>query len=128
MTPFDHPYANGSDSIYDYHMSVRNAFATSSALASQVNGLPGSGSKTITGHSLACGLIGAAISDQGMNVAHACFVDAALPREVFDGRVGSGSQLNRPIRGGQSARMLLFPLKRPCAGLPFSLRLPRLAN
>lgn len=91
---FGDPYANGSDSIYDYHMSVRNAFATSSALASQVNNLPGSGSKTITGHSLACGLIGAAISDQSMNVAHACFVDAALPREVFDGRVGSGSELN----------------------------------
>jgi hypothetical protein len=90
---FGDPYANGSDGVYDYHLAVRNAFATAPALASAVNNLTGTGSKTIGGHSLACGLISAALSDHGMNVAHATLIDAAIAREVFDGRAGSGNQL-----------------------------------
>ena len=91
---FGDPYANGSDGVYDYHLAVRNAFATAPALASAVNGLSGTGSKTIAGHSLACGLISAALSDHSMNVAHATLIDAAIAREVFDGRVGSGDRLS----------------------------------
>ncbi len=90
---FGDPYANSSDGIYDYHLAVRNAFATAPALASTVDKLSGD-IKTIAGHSLACGLISAALADQGMNVTHALLIDAAIPREVFDGRVGSGSQLS----------------------------------
>ena len=97
---FGDPYANGSDGVYDYHLAVRNAFATAPALASAVNGLSGTGSKTIAGHSLACGLISSALSDHGMNVAHAALIDAAIAREVFDGRVGSGDQL-----GGEESGM-----------------------
>ena len=76
------PYTN-SEGVYDYHMAVRNAFATAPSLASFVNGL--SGNKTIAGHSLGCGLIASAIADQGMNINNACLVDAAFAQECFDG-------------------------------------------
>jgi hypothetical protein len=76
------PYTN-SEGVYDYHMAVRNAFATAPSLASFVNGL--SGAKTIAGHSLGCGLIASAIADQGMNVNNACLMDAAIALECFDG-------------------------------------------
>jgi hypothetical protein len=88
---FGDPYATGLESVYDYHMSVRNAFATASKLRDRVNALPGR--KTITGHSLGCGLIAAAIADYGMTVDHTCFVDAALPREAFDDR-SAGDETN----------------------------------
>ena len=76
------PYTN-SEGVYDYHMAVRNAFATAPVLASFVNGL--GGNTTIAGHSLGCGLIASAIADQGMNVNNACLMDAAFAQECFDG-------------------------------------------
>jgi hypothetical protein len=79
---FGDPYTD-ADVVYNYHEAVRNAFATAPALARQINGL--SGSKTIAGHSLGCGVIAAAITDCGLSVANACFIDAALARECFDG-------------------------------------------
>ncbi len=84
------PYSNDSESVYDYHMSVRNSFVVAPKLAEKINGL--SGSKTIAGHSLACGAIAAAITDYGLSVNHVCFVDAAIAREAFDGRAGSDEE------------------------------------
>lgn len=88
---FGDPYANSTEQIYDYHLSVRNAFATASKLKDKVNAL--TGSKTIAGHSLGCGVIAAAIADYGMTVNHTCFVDAAIAREAFDGR-SAGDETN----------------------------------
>ena len=79
---FGDPYTN-NEGVFDYHMAVRNAFATAPSLASFVNGL--SGNKTIAGHSLSCGLIASAIADSGMNVNNACLMDAAFAQECFDG-------------------------------------------
>ena len=75
------PHTN-EESIYDYHMAVRNAFTTAAALASFVNNL--SGAKTIAGHSLSCCVIASAIADQGMQVDNACLMDAAFAQECFD--------------------------------------------
>ena len=81
-------YGNPDDALgplpADYHLSVRNAMVTAPVLAQEINAL--SGTKTIFAHSLGCGLISSAITDYGMNVSKACFVDAALARECYDGR------------------------------------------
>jgi hypothetical protein len=90
---FGDPYTN-SEGVYDYHMAVRNAFATSPALASFVNGL--SGSKTIAGHSLGCGEIVAAIADSGMTVNNACLMDAAFAQECFDDGVDENLTAMQP--------------------------------
>jgi hypothetical protein len=67
---------------------VRNAMSTAPVLAQEINALPGSAdTKTLFAHSLGCGLISSAIADQGMNIGRVSFVDAALARECFDGRV-----------------------------------------
>ena len=74
---------HSGDMFYDYHAAVRNAFTTATPLAQWISAL--SGAKTIAGHSLGCGLIAFAISDHGLSVKHACFLDAALAAECFDG-------------------------------------------
>ena len=96
--PFDvswygDPYLN-NEGVYDYHMAVRNAFATAPSLASFVNGL--SGNKTIAGHSLGCGLIASAIADAGMNVNNACLMDAAFAQECFDGNANDNLTAMQP--------------------------------
>ncbi len=90
---FGDPYTNG-EGVYDYHMAVRNAFATAPSLASFVNGL--SGNKTIAGHSLSCGLIASAIADYGMNINNACLMDAAFAQECFDGDADDNLTAMRP--------------------------------
>jgi hypothetical protein len=87
------PYLN-NEGVYDYHMAVRNAFATAPSLASFVNGL--SGNKTIAGHSLGCGLIASAIADAGMNVNNACLMDAAFAQECFDGNANDNLTAMQP--------------------------------
>jgi hypothetical protein len=81
-------FGNPDDAILglpaDYHLSVRNAMTTAPILAQEINAL--SGSKTVVAHSLGCGVVASAIADHGMNVSKACFVDAALAKECFDGR------------------------------------------
>jgi hypothetical protein len=73
--------------ISDYHLSVRNAMVTAPVLAQEINGLPGGAeAKTLFAHSLGCGVLSSAIADHGMTVGRACFVDAAVARECFDGR------------------------------------------
>ncbi len=91
---FGDPYTDNNDLIYDYHEAVRNAFATAPSLASFVNGL--SGSKTIAGHSLSCGLIASAIADSGMNVNNACLMDAAFAQECFDGDADDNPTAMKP--------------------------------
>jgi hypothetical protein len=91
---FGDPYQDSSEEVYDYHLAVRNAFGSADELAAAVNGLPGSGSIAIAGHSLACGLIAAAVEDHAMDVNRVIFIDAAIARETFDGRVGSGAGLS----------------------------------
>ena len=87
------PFTDG-EGVYDYHMAVRNAFGTAPALASFVNGL--SGSKTIAGHSLGCGLIAAAMADHGMTVNNACLFDSAFAQECFDGDADDNLTAMRP--------------------------------
>jgi hypothetical protein len=71
----------------DYHLSMRNAMVTAPVLAQEINALPGAAAtKTMFAHSLGCGVISSAIADHGMTVGRACFLDAALARECFDGR------------------------------------------
>jgi hypothetical protein len=85
---FGDPYTDG-DLVYNYHASVRNAFTTAPVLAQQINALSG-GTKTVAGHSLACGIIASALTDdpdptKRLAVNQVCFIDAALARECFDG-------------------------------------------
>jgi hypothetical protein len=60
-----------------------NAFSTAPTLAAQLNTL--AGAKTIVGHSLGCELTAFALNDFGLQVNHACLVDAAFAQECFDG-------------------------------------------
>jgi len=87
------PYTN-SESVYDYHLAVQNAFITAPSLATFVNSL--SGQKTIAGHSLGCGLISSAIADQSMQVSNACLIDAAIPMECFDGSLDDNTLAMAP--------------------------------
>lgn len=84
---FGNPDDAFNDLPADYHLSFRNAMVTAPVLAQEINAIPGSaGTKTMFAHSLGCGIISSAIADHGMNIGKACFVDAALALECFDGR------------------------------------------
>ena len=90
---FGDPFTN-NEGVFDYHMAVRNAFATAPLLASFVNSL--GGNKTIAGHSLGNGVIVSAIADYGMIVNNACLVDAAFAQECFDGDADDNVNAMRP--------------------------------
>lgn len=76
-------FDDGSDLVYNYHSSVRNAFASAGPLANRINAL--SGTKTIAGHSAAAMLISSAVADHGLNASNTCLLNAAMGRECYDG-------------------------------------------
>jgi hypothetical protein len=84
----------GGDSP-DYWANVINAFKTSQALATSVNGLPGS-SKVIAAHSLGNMLVSYAIQKQGMNVSSYFLLDAAVAMEAYDSSVIDRTDMGNP--------------------------------
>jgi hypothetical protein len=66
----------------DYWRNVYNAFSTSHALATLVNGLSGGG-KVVAGHSLGNMIMGSAICDKGLNAEKYFLLNAAVPREAY---------------------------------------------
>jgi len=66
----------------DYWRNVYNAFSSSHALATLVNGLSGGG-KVVAGHSLGNMIMGSAICDKGLNVEKYFLLNAAVPREAY---------------------------------------------
>lgn len=87
-------YYSAEYGIADYYLAVMNAFATAPVLATKLNAL--SGSKTIVGHSLGCELTAFALNDFGLQVNHACLVDAAVAQECFDGDADDNLTAMRP--------------------------------
>jgi hypothetical protein len=69
----------------DYWRNVYNAFASSHALATRINGLTGSSkSKTIiAGHSLGNMLVSSAICDYGLKAGQYFMFNSAVPREAY---------------------------------------------
>ena len=66
----------------DYWRNVYNAFSSSQALATLVNGLSGGG-KVVAGHSLGNMIMGSAICDKGLNAENYFMLNAAVPREAY---------------------------------------------
>ncbi len=80
---FGDPRGKDGDYLADYHWAVMNAFATATKFAEKIGAL--AGPKTIVAHSLGCGVVASAIADHDLKADHACFLDAALAAECFDG-------------------------------------------
>jgi len=68
--------------VPDYWRNVYNAFSSSHALATLVNGLSGGG-KVVAGHSLGNMLMGSAICDKGLNAEKYFMLNPAVPREAY---------------------------------------------
>ena len=80
----------------DYYENVKNAFLTSSHLATAVNSL--AGEKYITGHSLGNMLTTSAIKDHSMSVNKYYMVDAAIAMEAFDASLESNQIMRDSMR------------------------------
>jgi hypothetical protein len=74
------PFAGGATP--DYWHNVYNAFQSSKALATMVNGL-GDGGKVIAGHSLGNMLVSSAICDRSLTSDHYFMLNAAVAREAY---------------------------------------------
>lgn len=74
------PFAGGATP--DYWHNVCNAFQSSQALATMVNGL-GVGGKVIAGHSLGNMLVSSAICDRGLTSDQYFMLNAAVAREAY---------------------------------------------
>ena len=93
----------------DYWDNIPFAFRTGEALASIVNGLPGS-SRVIAGHSMGNVVVSSAIKDHGMNVAKYFMVNAAVALEAYDTSVSTTGpyyvNAMRPLSWGNFERRL----------------------
>jgi hypothetical protein len=88
----------------DYWANAVNAFNTSQALASAVNGLNGS-SKTIAAHSLGNMVVSYAIQKRGMHVSSYFLLDAAVAMEAYDSSVIDRTDMENPAWDGYATRL-----------------------
>jgi hypothetical protein len=84
-----------SGQALDYWENVTNAFKSSEALATAVNGLPGS-TKVSAAHSLGNMLVSSAIKDHGLAVSKHFLFDAAVAIETYDPTALSIDQMRHP--------------------------------